>query len=226
MTATLSTLMDSTLLSKALSFSLPDCLISLVCAFLLGSLIAWTYKKTYTGVMYASTFGITLVAMSMVSSLILMLVSSNIVLTLGTVGALSIIRFRTAIKEPMDVMFMFWAVSCGIVIGAGLIGMALVGSILIALVLLLLTGRHRIGAVPYVLVVRCEDTAAEEKVMNEVRSRVKRLQIKNKTVSPKGVELTLDVRLNNEDAGFVNTLGNMAGVSNAALVTYNGEYIS
>ncbi len=226
MTTTLSTLMESTLIEKALNFSLVDCVILLVCSFLLGSLVAWTYKKTYTGVMYASTFGITLVSMTMVSSLVLMLVSSNVVLTLGTVGALSIIRFRTAIKEPMDVMFMFWAVACGIVIGAGMIGMALIGSILIALVLILLTGRHQIGAVPYVLVVRCSDTETERRVMDQVRGNVRKLQIKNKTVTPQGVELTLDVRLTNEDAGFVNTLGTMEGVSNAALVTYNGEYIS
>ena len=226
MTAALNTLKESTLLERALSFSLLDCFIILVCSFLLGGLVAWTYRKTYTGVMYASAFGITLVAMTMVSSLILMLVSSNVVLTLGTIGALSIIRFRTAIKEPMDVMFMFWAVTCGIVAGAGLIGMALIGSILISLALILLTHRRPVGTVPYMLVVRCADAETETRAMDLVRQNVRKLEIKNKTVTPHGVELTLDVRLRSSDAGFVNALGTMEGVTDAALVTYNGEYVS
>ena len=223
---TLSQLMESTLSEKAFSFSLVDCLICLASAFVLGALIALTYKKTYQGVMYSSTYGITLVGMTMVSTLILMVVTSNVVLTLGMVGALSIIRFRTAIKEPMDVMFMFWAVAAGIVIGAGLIGMAFVGCAIIMLVLFILCNRKQIGQTPYVLVVRMADTEAERQAMEYLKGQLKKWQIKNKTVMPGSVELTLDVRLNGEDASFVNNLVRIPGVENAALVTYNGEYIS
>ncbi len=226
MSQTLSTLMESALNEKALNFSLIDCLICLACAFLLGGLIALTYKKTYRGVMYSSTYGITLVAMTMVSTLILMVVTSNVVLTLGMVGALSIIRFRTAIKESMDVMFMFWAVASGIVVGAGLIGMAAIGCILIAAVLFILSNRKQLGSTPYVLVVRMQDPAIMDEVMRETKQNVSRMQIKNKTITGTDAELTLDVRLKNDDASFVTPLAKLPGVMSAALVTYNGEYIS
>ncbi|MBQ8136652.1 MAG: DUF4956 domain-containing protein [Clostridia bacterium] len=226
MSQTLSTLMESTLNQKALNFSLIDCLICLACAFALGCLIALTYKKTYRGVMYSSTYGITLVAMTMVSTLILMVVTSNVVLTLGMVGALSIIRFRTAIKEPMDVMFMFWAVAAGIVVGAGLLGMAAIGCIVIAVVLFILANRKQIGSTPYVLVVRMQDPGVMDEVMNTVKPNVTRMQIKNKTITGTDAELTLDVRLKNDDAAFVTPLSKLPGVMSAALVTYNGEYIS
>ncbi len=225
MTATFASLFDSTLLTKAATFSLIDTVICMAFALALGGFIALVYKKTFAGVMYSMTYGVTLVAMTMISTLILMLVTSNVVLTLGMVGALSIIRFRTAIKEPMDVAFMFWAVAVGIVIGAGMIGMAIVGSLLIGVAMLVLCNRKQ-TVTPYILVLRLADSAAEKAVMQVVAPAVKKSQIKAKTVTVNGIELTLDVRLKGDDTDFVTQVSGLQGVQCATLVTYNGEYMS
>ena len=110
--------------------------IALVLAFLLGLFIFFIYKKCYSGVMYSASFGVTLIALAMITTLLILTVVSNVVLSLGMVGALSIVRFRTAIKEPMDIAFLFWAIAVGIVLAAGLIPLAVFGSICIGAVLL------------------------------------------------------------------------------------------
>ena len=127
----------SSFLENITSISMLDMVIALVLAFLLGLFIFLVYKKSYSGVMYSASFGVTLIALSLITTLLIMTVVSNIVLSLGMVGALSIVRFRTAIKEPMDIAFLFWAIAVGIVLAAGLIPLAVFGSIFIGAVLLL-----------------------------------------------------------------------------------------
>ena len=210
---------------KAVAFSLPDTLLILLTAGLLGLFIAALYRVTYQGVMYTMTYGVTLVAITMISAMILCVVTSNVVLTLGMVGALSIIRFRTSIKEPMDIMFMFWAVAAGIAAGAGMAGVAVVGSLMIGLMVLLLT-RGRTNGVPYILVLNVDGQAAEEQAMALVRSQVRRSRIKSKRVGPEGTEVTVDIRLKNEDTAFMHQLNAQDGVRSAVLVTYNGEYMN
>ena len=210
---------------KAVAFSLPDTLLILLAAALLGLFIAALYRVTYQGVMYTMTYGVTLVAITMVSAMILCVVTSNVVLTLGMVGALSIIRFRTSIKEPMDIMYMFWAVAAGIATGAGMAGVAVVGSLAIGLVILLLT-RGRANGVPYILVLHVDGQAAEEQAMQLVRQQVKRSRVKSKRVGPEGTEVTVDIRLRGEDTAFMHTLNALDGVHSAVLVTYNGEYMN
>ena len=210
---------------KVAAFSLPDTLLALVTAALLGLFIAALYRATYQGVMYTMTYGVTLVAVCMVSALILCVVTSNVVLTLGMVGALSIIRFRTSIKEPLDIGFMFWAVAAGIATGAGMAGVAAIGCLVIGIVVVLLM-RGRQNGVPYILILNVDGQEAEEKAMALVREQVKRCRIKSKRVSKEGTEVTVDVRLKQENTDFMHTLCAMEGVASAVLVTYSGEYMT
>lgn len=210
---------------KAAAFSLPDTLFALVTAALLGLFIAALYRATYQGVMYTMTYGVTLVAVCMVSALILCVVTSNVVLTLGMVGALSIIRFRTSIKEPLDIGFMFWAVAAGIATGAGMAGVAAIGSLMIGIVVVLLM-RGRQNGVPYILILNVDGQGTEEKAMALVREQVKRCRIKSKRVTKEGTEVTVDIRLKQENTDFMHTLCAMEGVASAVLVTYSGEYMT
>ena len=150
--------------------------------------------------------------------------TSNIILSLGMVGALSIVRFRTAIKEPMDIAFLFWSIAAGIVLAAGLIPLAVLGSLFIGLVLLTFS-RQKNGESPYILVIHCADQTVEGQVRALVEARVRRLNLKSKSVVPGQIELNYEVRLRDADTEFVNELGAMKGVGNVVLVSYNGDYM-
>ena len=175
--------------------------------------------------MYSESFGISLVAMCMITTLVILAVTSNVVLSLGMVGALSIVRFRTAIKEPMDICYLFWTIGVGIVIGAGMIPLAVIGSLLIGILLFILVNKKQ-NDNPYILVVNCQNDAVEKNVYNELGNYVKRYVVKSKTVSKAGVEVTVEVRLQDMTTEFVNRIANVQGVSNAVLVSYNGNYMS
>ena len=225
MNAVLNQLFSVSFFEKAVAFSLPDTLLILLVSALLGLFIAALYKATYQGVMYTMTYGVALAAITMISALILCVVTSNVVLTLGMVGALSIIRFRTSIKEPMDIMYMFWAVAAGIATGAGMAGVAVLGSLCIGLLIVLLT-RGRQNGVPYILVLQVEDQAAEKRAMELVAASVKRCRVKSKRVTKEETEITVDLRLKNENTDFMHAVNALAGVRSAMLVTYNGEYMT
>ena len=198
--------------------------LALILAFGVGLFIFFIYKKTFAGVMYSSSFGVTLVALTMITTLVILAVTSNVVLSLGMVGALSIVRFRTAIKEPMDIAFLFWAIAVGIVLAAGLIPLAVLGSLFVGCVLLVFS-RQKNGENPYILVVHCASEREEAQVRSLVESRVRRLNLKSKSVSPGQIELNYEVRLRQADTGFVNELGAMEGISQVVLVSYNGDYM-
>lgn len=225
MNAVLNQLFSVSFFEKAVAFSLPDTLLILLVSALLGLFIAALYKATYQGVMYTMTYGVSLAAITMISALILCVVTSNVVLTLGMVGALSIIRFRTSIKEPMDIMFMFWAVAAGIATGAGMAGVAVLGSLCIGLLIVLLT-RGRQNGVPYILVLQVEDQAAEKRALELVAANVKRSRVKSKRVTKEETEITVDLRLKNENTDFMHAVNALPGVRSAMLVTYNGEYMT
>ena len=225
MNAVLNQLFSVSFFEKAVAFSLPDTLLILLVSALLGLFIAALYKATYQGVMYTMTYGVSLAAITMISALILCVVTSNVVLTLGMVGALSIIRFRTSIKEPMDIMFMFWDVAAGIATGAGMAGVAVLGSLCIGLLIVLLT-RGRQNGVPYILVLQVEDQAAEKRALEVVAANVKRSRVKSKRVTKEETEITVDLRLKNENTDFMHAVNALPGVRSAMLVTYNGEYMT
>ena len=214
----------SSFLENISSISMLDMSIALVLAFLLGLFIFFIYKKSYSGVMYSASFGVTLVALSMITALLIMTVVSNIVLSLGMVGALSIVRFRTAIKEPMDIAFLFWAIAAGIVLAAGLVFLAVGGSLFIGAVLYAFS-RRRSPETPYILMVHCESGEAENRAKELIASQVKRMQLKSKSVEQGLVELHWEVRLKEGDAAFLDELERMEGVSRAVLVSYNGDYM-
>jgi len=215
----------SSFLSNINSFSTVDVLLALGLSFVLGLFIFLIYKKTYQGVMYSDSFGISLIAMSMITSLVIIAVTSNVVLSLGMVGALSIVRFRTAIKEPMDIAFLFWAIAVGIVLGAGLLPLAIIGSVIIGIIIVVFSTR-KIGDTPYILVVNCENEETENKAYELIKTEAKKSLLKSKAVNKLGVELTCEVRIKNDNTGFVNKVSACEGVTNAVLVSYNGEYMS
>lgn len=215
----------SDFIEKVSSFSALDTAIALSLAFVLGLFIFMIYKKTYNGVMYSAGFSVSLMLMTLITTVIILAVTSNVVLSLGMVGALSIVRFRSAIKEPLDIAYLFWAIAMGIVLGAGLIFLAVISSLFIGIVMLVFVNRKSHDN-PYILVVSCSDDHAEEKVNASLSEAVKKHVIKSKTVSPSGMEVTYEIRLNEMASGFVNRIAKLEGVSNAVLVSYNGEYMS
>lgn len=215
----------SSFLEQATSFSLTDTLIALALAFALGMFINEVYRKTYRGVMFSQSFGVSLMALTMITTLVIQAVTSNVVLSLGMVGALSIVRFRTAIKEPLDIAFLFWAIAAGIVLGAGLIPLAIIGSAVIGVMLLVFVNRKS-NETSYVLVLQCDSDASESAALARVEENVKRYVIKSKTVGAEGVELTVEIRIKDAAAKFVNGLLQVEGVKHATLVRYNGEYMS
>ena len=214
----------SSFLENMTTVPLFDMALALVLAFLLGLFLFFVYKQCYSGVMYSPSFGVTLVALSLITTLLILTVVSNVVLSLGMVGALSIVRFRTAIKEPMDIAFLFWSIAVGIVLAAGLILLAVLGSLFIGLVLLAFA-RRRATDFPYILVIHCENGSLEQEVHTFVASQVRRLNLKSKTVQRGQVELNYEVRLKENDSAFVNLLDAMDGVTQVALVSYNGDYM-
>ena len=175
--------------------------------------------------MYSRSFGITLLALVIITDLVIMTVTSNVVLSLGMVGALSIVRFRTAIKEPLDIAFLFWSIVGGIMLGAGMIPLAVFGSVILGIILLVFSN-HKTLETPYILVVQCDNDDVEEDVNKHLESAVKRFNVKSKTVNSDGIELTLEVRLDNETTKFVNAINAINGVRYASLVSYNGEYMA
>jgi len=222
---TFNDIFKSGFIEKVSTFSPLDMVIALGLSFILGLFIFYVYKKTFNGVMYSASFGVSLMAMTLVTTLIILAVTSNVVLSLGMVGALSIVRFRSAIKEPMDIAFLFWAISAGIVTGAGLIPLAVFGSLFIGIIMLVFVNKKSSDN-PYILVVNCADESSEELVTKTVNDSVRKHMVKSKAVSTNGIELTMEVRLKDMATSFVNSISKLEGVSNAVLVSYNGEYMS
>lgn len=214
----------SSFLENVTEFSLLDTCIGLAVALLVGLFIFMIYKKTLTGVLYSDGFALTLVDLSLVTTLVIMAVTSNVVLSLGMVGALSIVRFRTAIKEPVEIVFLFWSLAVGIVIGAGMIPLAIIGSALIGVILLLFANR-KIRKQPYILVVSCKDEAAEQRITEILAKVVEYYTVKSKTVNAAGIEFTAELRTKDAETAFVNRITELEGVGNATLVSYNGEYM-
>lgn len=214
----------SSFLENITSVSLLDMLLTLALAFGLGMFIFLVYKKTYSGVMYSSSFGGTLVALTMITSMTILAVTSNVVLSLGMVGALSIVRFRTAIKEPMDIAFLFWSIAAGIVLAAGMIPLAVIGSVIIGVVMLIFINRKAVHD-PYIAVITCANGDAEKAAAAYLNKNVEKAVIKAKTCQNGAIEMTWEVRLLKHDTDFITELSEMDGVNSAVLVSYNGDYL-
>lgn len=215
----------SDFLENTVTFSLFDTMLALFLAFAIGLFIFTVYKKTFRGINYSSGFGASLIAMTLITTFVILAVTSNVVLSLGMVGALSIVRFRAAIKEPLDIAFLFWAIASGIVLGAGMLPLALFGSVLIGIVMVIFVNKKPFDH-PYVLIVNCNHDTAEKAVQEQMKHSLKKFAIKSKTVRNGGIEFTADVRLKKEEMDFVNTIAAISGVTDAVLVSYHGEYMA
>lgn len=220
---TFNDIFKSSFLENITSVSILDMVIALALAFGIGLFIFFVYKKTYQGVMYSSSFGTTLVALTVITTLVILAVTSNVVLSLGMVGALSIVRFRTAIKEPLDIAFLFWSIAVGIVLAAGMIPLAVIGSVIIGVILIVFVNRKS-HFNPYIVVLSCEGNEAEKEATEFLKSNVKKYVIKSKSVQSGRIDLNLEIRLKDDNTDFINRLSEISGVSNAVLVSYNGEY--
>ena len=214
----------SSFLENITSVSIVDMLLTLALAFGIGLFIFLVYKKTYSGVMYSSSFGGTLVALTMITSMTILAVTSNVVLSLGMVGALSIVRFRTAIKEPMDIAFLFWSIAAGIVLAAGMIPLAVIGSVIIGVVMLVFINRKAVHD-PYIAVISCASSVAEKSATTYLKQNVEKAVIKSKTAQNGCIEMTWEIRLLGHDTEFITALSEMEGVNSAVLVSYNGDYL-
>lgn len=211
-------------LEKLTSVSILDMVIALALSFAVGLFIMLVYKKTFKGVMYSQSFCVSLMGLTLITTLIILAITSNVVLSLGMVGALSIVRFRSAIKEPIDIAFLFWSISAGIVLGAGLIPLGILGSLFIGIVLVLFINKESKDN-PYILVLSCENDNAEKNATDFAVQKVKKHVIKSKTVSKEGIEVTIEIRLHDMTTEFINEISKIDGVNSAVLVSYNGDYL-
>ena len=214
----------SSFLQSVSEFSFLDTLLGLGVALIVGLFIFLIYKKTLAGVMYSSSFALTLIGLSLITTLVIMAVTSNVVLSLGMVGALSIVRVRAAIKEPIEIVFLFWALASGIVIGAGMIPLCIIGSAIIG-VILLLFGNMKVRHNPYILILNLKDDQAEGVVHGALGQLTEHYVIKSKTVTSNSIELTAEIRTKDPTTSFVNAINSIDGVMAATLVSYNGDYM-
>ncbi len=221
---TFNDIFKSSFLENVSSISVIDMLLTIVLSFGIGLFIFLIYKKTYRGVMYSAGFGTTLIALTMITSIVILAVTSNVVLSLGMVGALSIVRFRTAIKDPLDIAFLFWSIGAGIVLAAGMIPLAVIGSVCIGLILLVFVNQKP-HTHPYMVVLNCTDHDAEIKAREFLTKNVTRTSVKSKSAVKGAIEMNIEVRLKEDDTDFINILSEMPGVNSAVIVSYNGNYM-
>ena len=221
---TFSDIFKSSFLENVTSVSAFDMVLAMAMAFAIGLFIFLIYKKTYSGVMYSSSFGVTLVALTMITTFVILAVTSNVVLSLGMVGALSIVRFRTAIKEPLDIAFLFWAIAAGIVLAAGLIPLSVFGSVIIGIIILVFANRKETTE-PYIVVINCDGSESEKKAFEFLSGKTKKCVVKSKTARKGSVEVNAEIRLADNNTDFINELSELPGVESAVLVSYNGDYM-
>ena len=215
---------NSSFIKNATAVSGFDMFLGIIVSFLIGFFIFMVYKKTFSGVMFSANFGLSLIGMAMITCAVILAVSSNVVLSLGMLGTLSIVRFRTALKDPFDIVFLFWAITSGIIVGAGMIPLAVVTSLLMGIVMTVFVNRKS-RTTPYIIVINCDNSDVEDGVMNIIEAKSAKSTVKGKTISKTGMELTVEVQLKDGYSKFVNDIIDIEGVVNAVMVSYNGEYM-
>ena len=210
-------------IGQAATLTMADILTALTISFAIGMFIFFVYIKTFKGVMHSSSFAVSLIAMNMITALVILAVAQQLIIALGMVGALSIVRFRTVVKEPLDLVFLFWSITIGIIVGAGLIMLAVVGSIIIGAIMFVMIG-HKTKEIPYIVVIHCVHQKAGEKCLDLLNDKTQKNVVKSKSVSKTGLELTVEVRLKNSSTEFIDELLKIKDVNNATLVSFNGDY--
>lgn len=207
------------------TMSVSDILIILISTLIMSSFVFYMYKRTFRGVLYTESFNISLVLVAIVTSIVIMTISSNIILSLGMVGALSIVRFRTAIKDSMDIVFMFWAISIGIANGAGYFKISIVGSIVVGFALILFS-KYKSSHSPYLLILDFE-TIDSVVIKEKIRDFFGEINIKSETSTGQTTELAIEIRLNDENKiKFTEELQSISNIKKSSLISYNGDYVS
>ena len=219
-----SDIFKSNFLEKTSSFSLTDAIIGLVVAFAVGLFIYAVYKKTFNGVIYSHSFNISLLIMTMATALVIMGISTNVLLSLGMVGALSIVRFRTPIKDPMDLVFIFWSIVSGILCGAGFIPLVIIGAILIGIVLVVFANKLTVEN-PYLLVIKFNEQHTTEAIQKLLAFSTKRYVLKSTSVSMfNETEATYEIRVKENDAQIMQQVQQLPGVTSAMMISYDGNF--
>lgn len=198
-----------------------DIVINMVVSVLIGYLIYRLYRRYYNGVIYSRTYGLTLVGMTTLTCMVTLAISTNIVISLGMVGALSIVRYRTAIKEPIDLLYMFWAITSGITVGAGMYLLVLVGFIVMAAFVAVTFGRKSTTSA-YILMVQYAGNETYDRIIREL-NRVK-YHVKSQIFKNGIQELTLQITCSESKLVFVEKIQELADVEQVSFVKYNGEY--
>ena len=201
-------------------------LITLLVAFAIGFFIFFVYKRTFSGVMYSRNFNLSLIVMTMVTTLVMMPITSNLMLSLGMVGALSIVRFRTAVKDAMDTVFIFWAIAVGICLGASFefMPLAIIGSLAIGLLLFAMSVLKTRSSMPYLLVLHFHRDA--NSTVRGMLAKLPSHKLKSRTATGDSIELTVEIRLRPEEAGIVDKFMNVDGMYDASVISYQGDLIS
>ncbi|VXA97545.1 conserved membrane hypothetical protein [Bacillus sp. 349Y] len=219
-----SDIFKSSFIEKTTSFSLTDSIIGLVVAFLIGLFIYVVYKKTFNGVIYSHSFNISLLIMTMATALVIMGISNNVLLSLGMVGALSIVRFRTPIKDPMDLVYIFWSIVSGILCGAGFIPLVVIGSVLIGLVLLVFVNKITVEN-PFLLIVKADSGSSSETIEAELKKLTSRYQLKSQSfMGSDEMETTYEVRMKTGESAMLAKLKALPGIKSAVMVSYDGNF--
>ena len=203
-------------------FTTLDVLLNMLVSFLIGMFIFYVYRKTFRGVLYQKSFNITLVIVCIVTTLIIMTISGNLILSLGMVGALSIVRFRTPVKDPIDLAFLFWAITVGIANGVNYFNVSIIGSVFVSLILFLLTKKEE-SDTPFLLVVETPKGGGDGDLRDLIAASVSRIKLKSKSVNPSFAEFTFEVRLKNDDTSFLKILQDEVKVTKATLISYSGD---
>ena len=202
-------------------YDIPKILAALAVALILGSVIYLVYQKFYVGVIFSRSFAVTLVGMTVLTCMVTLAISSNIVISLGMVGALSIVRFRTAIKDPMDLLYLFWAITSGITAGAGMYVLALLSAVVMIAMIFLFYHKQEKGRI-YIAVIHYHGDEAGDAVIRCFGKR--KYFIKSRTMRKEQTELAGEVFCRKNDCDFMEKMREISGVEDVTLIQYNGEY--
>ncbi len=211
------------LLENNTNISIEEIIIGLIMAVIMAAFIYVVYKKTYSGVMYSKNFNITLMAICIITTMVMMIIGSNLALSLGMVGALSIIRFRTAVKDTKDSAYIFWAIAAGIACGTGIYSIAVIGSVLIALVMIFMS-KGIMDEDTYLLIIHGDNELSMEDTASAVQSNTKKMNLKMKNITETKIDITYEVSFGkNKDTELVGAIQKLKGIKAVNVVTYNGE---
>lgn len=202
-------------------YNISSILVALVAALALGILIFLVYRRFYTGVIYSRTFAVTLVGMTVLTCMVTLAISTNVVISLGMVGALSIVRFRTAVKDPMDLLYLFWAITTGITSGAGMYVLALIAAAIMILMIILFYSRQQRGKI-YIAVIHYSGDEAGDEVIRCFGKR--KYFIKSKTMRKEKTEMAVEIFCKQADMDFMEKIRTIEHVDDVTLIQYNGEY--